>query len=83
MNDLQKLTSLWKKTSKKGDTYLVGRLGDMKVLVMANKQRQPDSDEPTHVVLIAPRSNGNGNGNVNGEHRSATFDGRPHYGGER
>jgi uncharacterized protein (DUF736 family) len=81
MSELQKLTSLWKKTSKKGDTYLAGRLGDMRILVMANKNRSSD-DEPTHVVLLAPRNNGNGS-NGGGEHRSSTFDGRPHYGGER
>jgi hypothetical protein len=42
---------LWEKTSARGTTYLVGRWGGVKVLIMPNRDRQVD-DEPTHMLLL-------------------------------
>jgi hypothetical protein len=42
---------LWKKQSAAGQSYLAGRLGGLRVLIMANKERQSDQDH-THVLLI-------------------------------
>jgi hypothetical protein len=42
---------LWKKQSAAGQTYLTGRLGGLRVLIMANKERQGEDDH-THVMLI-------------------------------
>ena len=46
------LTRLWAKTSAKGNTYMVGRLGGVKVLVMENRDKQTE-DDPTHVLMVA------------------------------
>jgi len=43
---------LFKKTSANGHTYLVGRMGGVRVLVMANRQRQGD-DDATHTLLFS------------------------------
>ena len=42
---------LWEKQSAAGHSYLVGRLGGLRVLVMVNKERDGDGDA-THVLLI-------------------------------
>lgn len=48
------LTRLWERTSAKGTTYLAGRLGAARVLVMPNRDRQGD-DDPTHLLMaVAP-----------------------------
>ena len=68
-NKMIPLTGLWKKTSAKGNTYLVGRLGLCRVMVMANKNCQGEKD-PTHHILISPyedRNNG-AQGGGNGGH---------------
>ncbi len=46
------LTRLRKRTSAKGKTYLAGRLGAARVMVMANRDRQGD-DDATHVLMLA------------------------------
>ena len=46
-----KAGGLWAKTSAKGGRYLTGRLGGVKVLILANKDRQSDSD-PTHILYF-------------------------------
>ncbi len=46
------LTRLWERTSAKGNTYLTGRLGAARVLVMQNRERQGDNDA-SHVVMLA------------------------------
>jgi len=46
------LTRPWERTSAKGNTYLAGRLGAARVLVMANRDRQGD-DDATHVLMLA------------------------------
>src|SRR3954454_11179081 len=56
MND-QKFTpmlkagGLWAKTSAKGGRYLTGRLGGVKVLILANRDRQSDND-PSHILYF-------------------------------
>ena len=42
---------LWPKTSPRGTACLVGRVGDLKVLIVPNRDRQGD-DDPTHVLLL-------------------------------
>lgn len=46
------LTRLWERTGAKGNTYLTGRLGAARVLVMQNRDRQRDA-EATHVLMVA------------------------------
>ena len=46
-----KAGGLWAKTSAKGGRYLTGRLGGVKVLILANKDRQSDSD-PSHILYF-------------------------------
>ena len=46
------LTRLWVKTSSKGNRYLTGRLGAMKILIMENRDRKGD-DDATHVLMLA------------------------------
>ena len=47
-----KAAGLWAKTSVKGGQYLTGRLGDVKVLVMENRDRKTDND-PSHHLFFA------------------------------
>ena len=46
-----KAGGLWAKTSAKGGRYLTGRLGGVKVLILANRDRQSDSD-PSHILYF-------------------------------
>jgi hypothetical protein len=46
-----KAGGLWAKTSAKGGRYLTGRLGGVKVLILANKDRQSDND-PSHILYF-------------------------------
>lgn len=46
------LTRLWAKTSGKGNRYLTGRLGAVKILIMENRDRQGD-DDATHIMMLA------------------------------
>jgi hypothetical protein len=46
-----KATGLWAKTSAKGNRYLGGRLGGVKVLILANQDRSGEND-PTHFLFF-------------------------------
>ena len=46
-----KASGLWAKTSAKGGRYLSGRLGGVKVLILANRDRQSDND-PSHILYF-------------------------------
>jgi hypothetical protein len=46
-----KAGGLWAKTSAKGGRYLSGRLGGVKVLILANRDRQSDND-PSHILYF-------------------------------
>ena len=46
-----KAGGLWAKTSAKGGRYLTGRLGGVKVLILANRERQSDND-PSHILYF-------------------------------
>lgn len=50
-NVLLKAAVLWRKTSAKGNDYFVGRWGGVKVLILANNDRQGE-DDPTHLLMI-------------------------------
>lgn len=56
MNDapLLRACPLWKKTSSKGRSYLVGRMGGVRVMVMA--VREPTEKGPTHELLFTAAS---------------------------
>jgi hypothetical protein len=45
-----KAAGLWSKTSVKGGQYLTGRLGGVKVLILEN--RDPEPDGPTHSLFF-------------------------------
>jgi hypothetical protein len=44
-------SGLWAKTSAKGGRYLIGRLGGVKVLILANRDRQSEND-PSHILYF-------------------------------
>jgi hypothetical protein len=46
-----KAGGLWAKTSAKGGRYLSGRLGGVKVLILANRVRQSEND-PGHILYF-------------------------------
>ena len=65
-----KAGGLWVKTSAKGGRYLTGRLGGVKVLILANRDRQSDGDPSHHLFFVeAPdrRQGGQGRGEGSGE----------------
>ena len=43
---------LWPKVSAKGNSYLIGRMGGVRVMVMANTRPEP-GDNSTHVLMFA------------------------------
>ena len=43
---------LWEKTSAKGNRYLIGRMGGVRVLVLENNRRESDGDN-THTLMFA------------------------------
>ena len=45
-----KATGLWAKSSVKGGQYLTGRLGGLKVLILENRDVEPDG--PTHSLFF-------------------------------
>jgi hypothetical protein len=47
-----KAGGLWAKTSAKGGRYLTGRLGGVKVLILANRDRQNDDDPSHHLFFV-------------------------------
>jgi hypothetical protein len=47
-----KAGGLWAKTSAKGGRYLSGRLGGVKVLILANRDRQNDNDPSHHLFFV-------------------------------
>jgi hypothetical protein len=51
-----KASGLWAKTSAKGGRYLTGRLGGVKVLILANRDRQND-DDPSHHLFFTEAPN--------------------------
>jgi hypothetical protein len=42
---------LWEKQSRRGNAYLVGRLGGLRVMVVPNLDRE-DENAPSHTLLI-------------------------------
>ena len=50
-----KAGGLWAKTSAKGGRYLTGRLGGVKVLILANRDRQSDNDPVHHLYFVEAR----------------------------
>ena len=47
-----KAGGLWAKTSAKGRRYLTDRLGGVKVLILANRDRQNDDDPSHHLFFV-------------------------------
>jgi hypothetical protein len=47
-----KAGGLWAKTSAKGGRYLTDRLGGVKVLILANRDRQSDDDPSHHLFFV-------------------------------
>jgi hypothetical protein len=46
-----KAAGLWAKTSVKGDQYLTGRLGGVKVLILENRDWQSDEELSRHLFF--------------------------------
>jgi hypothetical protein len=47
-----KATGLWRRTSAKGADYFAGRLGQVKIVILENWDRQAETD-PTHWLYFA------------------------------
>jgi len=45
-------TRLWTKTSAKGETYLVGRMGSLRVMVFENKYAEEGGNDPSHRLMV-------------------------------
>lgn len=43
---------LWARTSAKGSQYMSGRLGGVKVLIMANRDHNPDDGQQSHTHIL-------------------------------
>lgn len=56
-----KAAGVWQKVSAKGNTYFVGRLGGVRILIFENRDRSGEND-PTHFLYFAdgekPRAEG-------------------------
>lgn len=65
-SNLVEIFALWKNTSKSGETYLSGKLGSSRVLVLKNNYKENDN-QPDYRVFVAKQENdGNGNGGGKG-----------------
>jgi hypothetical protein len=47
-----KAAGLWEKTSAAGNSYLTGRLGGVKVLILENRDRGGDSEPSHHLFFV-------------------------------
>ena len=61
-NNLVEIFALWKNTSKSGETYLTGKMGNGRVLVLKNNYKEADN-QPDYRVYITKNDQENGNGN--------------------
>jgi hypothetical protein len=50
---LLRVTGLWERTSATGETYLVGRLGGVRVLIFQNRDHKDGDQESTHLLYVA------------------------------
>ncbi len=65
-SNLTEIFALWKNTSKSGETYLQGTLGNAKVLVLKNTRKEKES-QPDYRVFVAPKErNEDGDNGGNG-----------------
>ena len=67
MSDLHEFIALWENTSKNGETYMTGRLGNARVVFFRNGHKDKDSQPDWRGYTTPPKnreqeSNGNGNG---------------------
>lgn len=49
------ITGLWENTSKAGETYYSGNLGNVKILVYKNNKKEPGSKQPDWNLCIAEK----------------------------
>jgi len=56
---LCEIFALWKNTSKNGDTYLSGTMGNSKILVLKNNNKEKEN-QPDYRVFVAPKENNSG-----------------------
>lgn len=48
--------AVWKQTSKKGETYLAGKLGNAKLIILAN-DKKGNEKAPDYRILVAEPAN--------------------------
>jgi hypothetical protein len=76
-----KAGGLWAKTSAKGGQYLSGRPGGVKVLILANRDRQSDND-PSHILyFVEGTGRRQGAQDCGGEQRASQIPSQPQRGG--
>lgn len=63
MNNMIQLTGLWINTSANGESYMVGYLGNTKVLIFKNRYKTDDK-HPDYTLNIAPKQVDNENNNA-------------------
>lgn len=51
-NDMLQLGGLWQNTSKKGEKYLVGYLGNLRLIIFKNKYKKEEK-HPSHIMYLA------------------------------
>lgn len=49
--ELTKLCGVWRKQSKNGNEYFVGRLGASKLIILANKKAEFDDEPDFHIFV--------------------------------
>lgn len=54
-SNLCEIFALWKNTSKNGDTYLTGTMGNSRILVFKNNQKEAEN-QPDYRVFVATKS---------------------------
>lgn len=61
-SNLTEIFALWKNTSKSGETYLTGKLGNARLLVLKNNYKEADNQPDYRVFVTKDEREGNGNG---------------------
>ena len=50
---MQKVTGLWKSTSKNGKTYYAGKVGNTRVMIWKNEKREGHDNDPELTMTVA------------------------------
>ena len=65
-SNLIEIFALWKNTSKNGDTYLTGKMGNARVIVLKNNFKDADNQSDYRVFVSKNEQENNGGGGRGG-----------------